>query len=1276
MRRLLLGLVLMTTTLSRDTLTGGDAASLDGRVPDGGGVPTQATGTYERDNNLGTPGTDEIAIAGGLGVALGPDGARYGLTGIPSLPAIYRTIAEFLFPNRVSLCGDCTVGLTSVTDDGFTGGDDPDVDGRSLDGGPGSWANISDQYGSPDSLLRIKSGILTDGSHNTTPLESGGVYRIDGSGIADPTACAVRITGVSNDSPDADVVDQRWGVGIVAPTLRAGRMAYAATVNDHGVVTLGRWDNVAGVVTGITGVSGPSFVTTQGTSHTLTVLVFCGTIYAFFDNDLQCSMAMDSSTDYTDWVPQVFVNSDGNGPGATLDDPPLVEVSHFEAFDAMCGVGTPYFDVPAAYVGSGDVYAAQEVMVKWDKATSTGYLLRTEVIDALGVPQLFYYLQEWDAGVPTGLRSSPGLIPSSYDTPLSASLEYNAGVLYARDSTGALIWNNGSGQTFDLAVDLADDTAALVTDHTTGDPGFGALDGTGLFIAITEHRVEGEACAPGTPAAAGEVVVASDQFTTSTGFDADIAGRMADGGGGLWAKHATYQFSNEFWDIAGGALVTRRLGNFYVYRLGPVGHDIVESVVTYPSGASLGLCNASGQEGPQPLYVNSGSNPDIGEPWHYPNAEDSWTVWFLRPPNGTSITAQTNLHYASYFDTTFMVTVPAGTQFLKWFYEKDGSGVSRIYYTSTLPPDNPNNILNKTHQLLATAGSTFQETAGCNFLGFSLFTDSFGLNARGHANNCRFGGLGGYTSFTMDTPTYTSSGVTISNTFPSVPTPDNICHHSIHLNLNTANKEGYYADIAFFHIGAIRKFQLAIRYNDSTGFAGKVLISNSAVTLTGAFDTSYTWRLERTSDDILILYRDGVEQLRYDLINDLTETSPHTTAPLYTAGTPGLGAFGTTPTEMRITRFSAYRRTDAVPCGPCVPGGGGGGGDPGSEGTTTALVWVMKNGQWRPVPGPAETRDKVQVHAKGVWRPARRGWVMANGVWREMGSDTTFVLDPTLHPDTPGLPCEGVVDPFPDPTPVGDLAFGLYNLTRNLLDVYPPFNGAITGSNRATLSSLLAAIAARSFQLWFVPAFRNEQTTNHSGRGQYDHTATMAKFGTFSGFSDANQGVIPHLIPYDEPDCDLCWLGKPPTVTEVEAGCGLLTSIFGVPCAVRMSPRKMLALGWPCTNVRIGMAQWGGPGGFGVEGFGNDYAGYIAAQIAAATTLGLDGILWGLSPYRDLASGWRTSVWTDAFLETVGLQAAAAGMNYGVYMWLGYPPSTRVLLPATNAKLQIISAAL
>lgn len=850
MRRLAL-VLLMATTLSRDTLTGGDAASLDGRTPDGGGVPAQATGTYEYDATEGTPGTDEIAIVSGVGVAYGPSGARYGLGGIPSLPAAYTTIAEFLFPDRASgtRCDGIAAGSTIATNGadwknqgGTTDTGNPNLSTLVIDGslagtslGAGTWTDSPENINDP----------LTLTDEGVTANISAAAY-VDGMGLG-PSA-GIRLTAHITDKslPVAGVPP--FYNSLAFPSSTRFEAGFYANLTPNGYTVFLERDNSSepDTVTWLFGVSsfgsgGPVEVTGLNIDEPIEIELRVFKLGSGL-RSLLCG-----------YLNGELVTSRLSGELSAVRMPfvKAFTLSFLDSVEVFSLTGTPG--------GLGSIaYATQEVMVKWDKTTSTGYVLRTEMFEESDLPTVDYYLEEWSAGVATGLRYTAQL-PITYDTPQAASLEYIDGVLYARDTAGALIWDNGSGQSFDLAMDVADDTAATVANHTTGDPGFGAQDGTGFFLAITEHRVEGEGC---------------------------------------------------------------------------------------------------------------------------------------------------------------------------------------------------------------------------------------------------------------------------------------------------------------------------------------------------------------------------------------------------------------------------------------VPGGGGGGGGGGS-GETGRVQWVMDHGLFTKVRIPsAASPTQNQPWSRGAPNRVIEKKVQDRGLWTGLGFGSIFVLDPDDgNPDSPICPDPGgVIDPLPDPAPFTGKVLSLYNMTKNLLGDFPPFNTAGTGSNPTDLPALLAALAARSMKLILIPAWRREQTLGGLGRAPYDHTACMAKINSWTGFTDPNLSVIVMCMVFDDLNCDACWNGRRPTNAEVNEACAAVSSIFGVPAGVTTSPRILRSRGYDCAAVQIGGGAFGGRGFFGnSEGFGDDVDGWIAAQQDAATFLGLSAILPTINPYRNLDpnfDAWRTDVWTDAYLEEKGVILAGMGMGVGVNFWTGYPPSARLRTPGTNAAVSAIAAAL
>ncbi len=143
-----------------------------------------------------------------------------------------------------------------------------------------------------------------------------------------------------------------------------------------------------------------------------------------------------------------------------------------------------YTEGTAENPDAGGEYAKLEVLVRYDETTDSGYGLRfifdhtNYPSDPIATTQLF----ERDNGVETRLIPDVDFSPGFHSS-VQIRLCVSGTVLAASFPGGSTI---GS---FDYASDLADETAALVTAHDTGDPGFGGTVDQPADLAIDQFSV-------------------------------------------------------------------------------------------------------------------------------------------------------------------------------------------------------------------------------------------------------------------------------------------------------------------------------------------------------------------------------------------------------------------------------------------------------------------------------------------------------------------------------------------------------------------------------------------------------------------------------------------------------------------------------------------------------------------------------------------------------------------------------------------------------------------
>ncbi len=346
-----------------------------------------------------------------------------------------------------------------------------------------------------------------------------------------------------------------------------------------------------------------------------------------------------------------------------------------------------------------------------------------------------------------------------------------------------------------------------------------------------------------------------------------------------------------------------------------------------------------------------------------------------------------------------------------------------------------------------------------------------------------------------------------------------------------------------------------------------------------------------------------------------------------------------------------------------------------------SALYVKQGGVWAEVDVPSlSNTGSVHGHAQLLARSASEMLVRHQGLWViPQPEESTPAIDPD-DPDVPPYDPRCIDDfpidyPPPPPAAVGTKKLALYNLTSSLLGDYSPALASILGSSPGSYAGMQSALLARGMEWWMIPAFRKEQTTDNSNHGPYDHTATMAKFATWSGTA-YNTAVLKYVVGYDEYNCSTCWVGSPPTFAQVSAGCSALAGYFsGVPISVRVSPANMLRNdGAVPAGVSVGMAQF--------HTFPKDGArtltDYLDMQGDAAATLGLSGVCYGMDPVGVSVNGVYSWRWPDSYLEDVFLQIVnTAPMLAGVYFWCAGPPPMREWRrPGTNAALQVGATAL
>lgn len=472
---------LYTTPIARDGFGWGPTGDIDTGTPDGGGSGPLAVGEYAyHDPASGTAGTDVISIAGGVGVRAEGSTfghARYRWKDIPSLPTTYRTEAKVQVPDHGSGSRCQTGAGSTLSTDTFTGSSSS-ISGR------GSWVTWTGY-----TPLQIAGGV---GLTINPPPGPGGTYGGGNiiSGVSFPenpfgsANYGAKITGHFNDTSFNNVADLTVFVR-ATDNPELGNDGYYATMSKEG--DDGEFGTVLfGVLRSGTGGATVDVGGFGSGSHTLEIRVFT---VAF--SDIICVLydgavvITTTSNQINDEVGQPAVSV-----GATWDTVTYSGViDSFEAYEltgfpGALGSGTGRFNL---------VYAAQEVAVRWDATTATGYMARVELErDASGTPRFYFYLEEWNSGSITGLRYSSALNAALYDTDLWISLEITpANVLTAYFDQGsgpvAIEWDDTT-TSFDLAVDEAADTSATVALHTTGDPLLGLDDGSGYGGVFIEAR--------------------------------------------------------------------------------------------------------------------------------------------------------------------------------------------------------------------------------------------------------------------------------------------------------------------------------------------------------------------------------------------------------------------------------------------------------------------------------------------------------------------------------------------------------------------------------------------------------------------------------------------------------------------------------------------------------------------------------------------------------------------------------------------------------------------